>query len=200
MHSVLRTSSIAAWSIVVVVLPVSGFAQTDGRLRAVLVRSSDTVVRPYVEERNPFHDIAALPSNLIVSEIYRPVVEAMLARSPTFRRQCARIARAPQLTVAIVSDPPTALQKSPAMTHIARYEHGRIRATIRVALSTRTVELIAHELEHVLEQLDGVDLEAKARLPASGVHLCDCGDVTAFETTRAVVTGLRVAHELARDD
>jgi hypothetical protein len=51
----------------------------------------------------------------------------------------------------------------------------------------------------VLEQLDGVDLPAKARLASSGVRACDCGDVTAFETTRAVVTGLRVADEITRN-
>ena len=45
-------------------------------------------------------------------------------------------------------------------------------------------ELIAHEFEHVIEQLDGVDLAAHAALPHTGVtsigHSTDI-----FETMRA---------------
>jgi hypothetical protein len=196
MHS--GTLSIAAWSIVIGVLPVSGFAQTDSRVRAALVRSSETVVRPYVEERNRTSDIVALPANLIVADVYLSVVEAMRARSPTFRRQCARIAAATGLVVVIQSEPPVTPPQSAAITHFARYEFGRMRATVRVAISERLPELIAHELEHVLEQLDGIDLAAKARLPSSGVSLCHCGREEAFETTRAIATGRRVADEFAR--
>ena len=198
MHSWLRTSSLVAWSVVVSVPPVSGFAQSDGRVRAALVRSSATVARPYVAERNPSHDVTVLPPNLTVAEVYRPVVEEMRVRSPTFRRQCARIAAATSLTVVIEADPPAPLHQSAAVTRFSRYKLGRMRAVIHVALSDRTPELIAHELEHVLEQLDGVDLVAKARTPSSGVHAC-CGSDDAFETTRAIATGQRVARELARD-
>ena len=198
MHSWLRTSSLVAWSIVATVPPVSGFAQSDGHLRAALVRSSETVARPYVAERSPSHDVDVLPSNLTVSDVYRPVVEEMRVRSPTFRRQCARIAAATSLTVVIEADPPAPLQQSAAATRFSRYKLGRMRAVVHVALSDRTPELIAHELEHVLEQLDGVDLVAKARTPSSGVHAC-CGRDDAFETTRAIATGQRVARELGRD-
>ena len=37
----------------------------------------------------------APPPNLVVSAMYRPLVEAMLRDSPTFRRQCVRIAAEP---------------------------------------------------------------------------------------------------------
>ena len=198
MHSRLRTSSLVAWSIVLSVPPVSGFSQSDGHLRAALVRSSETVVRPYVAERTPSHDLAALPSNLTVADVYRSVVEEMRLRSPTFRRQCARIAAATSLAVVIEVDPPAMPHQSAAVTHFSRYQLGRMRAVIHVAISDRTPELIAHELEHVLEQLDGVDLAAKARTPSSGVHAC-CGSDDAFETSRAIATGQRVARELARE-
>jgi hypothetical protein len=56
-------------------------------------------------------------------------------------------------------------------------------------------ELIAHELEHVIEQLDGIDLHALASRPATGVHVCADG---AFETTRAVKVGRAVAGEVRR--
>ena len=43
-------------------------------------------------------------------------------------------------------------------------------------------------------QLDGVDLAAKSRLRDSGVRRT--GPLDAFETTRAIVTGRRVAREV----
>ena len=52
-------------------------------------------------------------------------------------------------------------------------------------------ELIAHELEHILEQLDGVDLQAQA---GNGV-VWKAGD-GAFETRRAIEAGRRVAREI----
>ena len=56
-------------------------------------------------------------------------------------------------------------------------------------------ELLAHELEHVIEQLDGIDLAAKAAVANSGVRSCTDGT---FETSRAVRIGTVVALE-ARD-
>ena len=52
-------------------------------------------------------------------------------------------------------------------------------------------ELIAHEFEHIIEQLDGVDLAIMSRLRSTGVKRVN--EVDAFETRRAIVTGLRVA-------
>jgi hypothetical protein len=199
MPSHLRTSSVVAFSVVSIVLPVSGFTQTDNRLQTVLLRSSETVAHRYVAERDPSHEIRALPPNLIVADIYKASVEMMNMRSPTFRRQCARIASAPYLLVVVEAASLPAHMQSLALTRIVRYEYGRMRATIRIGVPHRAAELIAHELEHVLEQLDGVDLAAKARLASSGVRACACDDVTTFETTRAVATGLRVAREAARD-
>ena len=57
------------------------------------------------------------------------------------------------------------------------------------------VELIAHEMEHVIEQLDEIDLPSLADLPDTGVHHTLSAGVT-FETSRAAQTGLRVAREV----
>jgi hypothetical protein len=54
------------------------------------------------------------------------------------------------------------------------------------------MELLAHELEHVIEQLDGIDLAAKAALARSGVRTCVDGT---FETNRAARVGSLVAVE-----
>ena len=68
-------------------------------------------------------------------------------------------------------------------------------ATVDIVESTHNVELIAHELEHVIEQLDGVDLAAKLRRPNSGVYATgDSGNL--FETTRAKRVGFQVAREV----
>jgi len=198
MATPLRTA-LTALTIVAGVAPVPAFAQTDRRPQLVLARSSSTAVGSYdVTLAAP--SISTLPINLVVSSVYQPLVALMLRDSPTFRRQCARIAVASNLLVTIASEPPRSEVRPAALTHVSRYEGGRIRAEVRVPTTSRAPELIAHELEHVLEQLDGVDLRAKARLKSTGVRSCECGDNTAaFETVRAVSTGHRVARELGRD-
>ncbi len=52
-------------------------------------------------------------------------------------------------------------------------------------------ELVAHEIEHILEQLDGVDLKTQAG--SGAVWKSDDG---AFETRRAIEAGKRVAREI----
>jgi hypothetical protein len=55
------------------------------------------------------------------------------------------------------------------------------------------VELIAHELEHVLEQLDDVNLMYMAQGPGVRSHRSERGP--AFDTARARQIGLDVAAE-----
>ena len=58
------------------------------------------------------------------------------------------------------------------------------------------VMLIAHEFEHILEQLDGVDLRSMATRVATGVHLVPGSGH--FETDRAIAAGRQVADEVRR--
>jgi hypothetical protein len=137
----------------------------------------------------------ALPPNLVVSSMYRPLVEAMLRDSPTFRRQCVRIAAEPGLTVHLTVSPPPRRSTHRAMTHLARDGRGHLTAIIAIGPFEDTQELIAHEFEHVIEQLDGVDLPARAALPHTGViPIGHRGAV--YETTRAQRVGLKVVSEL----
>ena len=185
--------------VVCLVVPyVPCFAQTDTRVASDLPRSSETAVSAYQAGPGPSHEGTPLPQNLIVTKIYGPIVEVMRMRSPTFRRQCARIAAARHLLIEIKPEPPRGAGYPAGFTEIRRYQHGRMIADVRVPTSYRAPEIIAHELEHVLEQLDGVDLPAKATLPSSGVRLCKCGGAMTFETRRAVSVGLRVAREVER--
>ena len=171
---------------------VSGFAQTDTDSADVALQSSQSVVRTYVAARSAAVEDAACAPNLDLASSYRTLVEQMVSRSPTFRRQCARLAAAPHLSVRVLSDPPDGARAG-ALTRIQMRPRGRLEAVVQVGMSARTVELIAHEIEHVIEQLDGIDLRAKSRLQASGVRRI--WDLDAYETTRAIATGQRVARE-----
>jgi hypothetical protein len=66
-------------------------------------------------------------------------------------------------------------------------------AFVEVPLVNSRIELIAHELEHVIEQLDEADLAAVASRRNSGVKKLVGG---VFETVRASRIGLTVAAEV----
>jgi len=192
-------SGLAVFAIVAAGSSVSAFAQTDTRAVLELARSSSTAVQAY-QPGSMTPGLAALPFNLVVTSLYKPVIDQLLRDSPTFRRQCARIAASPQLRVTIGSEPPLPAQRPAALTQLTRYEGGAIRAVVRVPSTLRAPELIAHELEHVLEQLDGIDLRAKAQLKSTGVHHCQCGGISVvYETARAISNERRVASELQRE-
>jgi Tol biopolymer transport system component len=134
-----------------------------------------------------------LPSTLDSGSAFQPLVEDMWRLSPTFRRQCARLAIEPLLTIRLsTADNRTDMSFADAKTLVHR-KGAHITAEVYLPVSQRTVELIAHEVEHIVEQLDGVDLNTQAgsgaawRTPSG-----------AFETARAVETGRRVAHEVQR--
>lgn len=131
------------------------------------------------------------PSNLIVPDVIQPLVRRMWHQSPTFRRQCARLAEHPEVTVHV--ELTVGVQDARAR---ARLEHHTRRAVVQLEWRApeRYVEYIAHELEHVLEQLDGVDLPGVARRGVDGVVL-QAGE---YETVRAQSVGRTVAGEVLR--
>ena len=77
-----------------------------------------------------------------------------------------------------------------AMTRMVRQIDG-LTAWVEVARLDNVVELIAHELEHVIEQIDRVDLAGSA----AGVYSVAAGGMI-FETERAKRVGLIVAQEV----
>jgi hypothetical protein len=107
--------------------------------------------------------------------------------SASFRNQCQRLGAA--RAVVIVQFSRETLR---AASTIGRSREGVTVARVRIGKTTRAVELIAHELEHVLEQVDGVKLLWEASRPGSGVVLLG----GAYETRRAVDAGFRVAREV----
>jgi hypothetical protein len=130
--------------------------------------------------------------NLDAAEGLRPILHTMWQHSRTFRAQCARIERAPSLRVVLTRERGT--QPSSARTEFTRSNH-RLHAAVIVSLdvnSNSLIELIAHELEHVVEQLDGVRLTGRAEKGISR----NARDT--FETARASHVGQQVASEVRR--
>jgi hypothetical protein len=183
---------------VLAVSAVPGFAQTNTGSERRVAFASISAVHTYDAVRSASYDDVTMPRNLTVTNLYQAVVEEMLRRSPTFRRQCARIARASDLTIDLRSDAGPGRRRANAWTTIQRQPDGRLHAVMTITPAGAAHELIAHELEHVIEQLDGVNLSEKVLVNASGVRHCDCGDTRAYETTRAIQTGQRVALDMER--
>lgn len=159
-----------------------------------LARTSFTSVHQYVAAEAIPKQLAT-PSNLIVPGMYRPVVDAMLRGSPTFRRQCMRISAEPALTVRVTIPPMARRSDLRAETHLTRNAAGHLTATVEISPFEDLEELIAHELEHVIEQLDGIDLEAHAARSHTGVRAIGAR-ADRFETVRAQRAGMTVASEL----
>jgi hypothetical protein len=137
-----------------------------------------------------------VPANIVIPGAYRPAVAAMLRYSPTFRRQCSRIALTPDLRIAIMPSLLPGILPDEALTRIVRRPDGRMVADVQLGTVGDPVLLIAHEFEHILEQLDGVDLASMASRSATGVHQRPGSEH--FETDRAIAAGRQVADEVQR--
>jgi hypothetical protein len=135
-----------------------------------------------------------LSSTIVIAPVYRPSVAAMLRYSPTFRRQYSRIARTTDLHVEIAA---SLLGGAPsgALTRIVR-QGGGMAAEVHIGSLGDPMLLIAHEFEHILEQLDGVDLSVMAARAATGVRVVASSGH--FETDRAIAAGRQVADEVRR--
>lgn len=162
--------------------------------QAQATASSNTVERSNLDGwkglDDPLLSPAGPPANLRAGA-FQPVVERMWRHSPTFRRQCGRIAAASGLTITIRPDLLRNRSDVRAFTSVFRERGVLTRAEITLVVLADAVELIAHEIEHVIEQLDGTDPSRDAcggrRARWAGVE---------YETCRAIEAGRRVAREV----
>jgi Tol biopolymer transport system component len=134
-------------------------------------------------------DPGPLPPNVILPAILEPLVAKMGRQSLTFRRQCARLAEHPEVTVTIdfnVKIPDTAGARS-----LISRRDDRLSAAIHldVRRPERFIENIAHELEHVLERIDGTNLPWMWRQRVEGI----VNERGGYETARASAVGRMVA-------
>lgn len=129
---------------------------------------------------------SSLPFNIDAGTL-EPLAIALLQQSQTFRQQCQRIAATVALRVRVRVVRP---MHSRGETTIRRYETGALRAEILLSFGEDYVELLAHEFEHVLEQVDQVRLAAQVSTGEAWVTPSG-----AFETARALDAGSRARHE-----
>lgn len=135
----------------------------------------------------------SLPPNVRVERHLLPRVEKILERSPTFREQCRRLAAAPWVHVGVKLNPRVFDTRGyRAVSVIQRPRPNLMIALVTLEVLTDPAVWLAHELEHVLEQVDNVDLEALADRTRGvwrvGSHM--------FETKRAIAVGAAVAEEV----
>jgi hypothetical protein len=162
----------------------------------VLVDASD-VPAPEVTNGSEARGRRCAPGTLVAPVTYRALLSAILERSHTFRRQCARLLAEPALTVRLYVASSHSQSRGRAATLLRRSASGLLAEVHIVGglQAERLAELIGHELEHVIEQLDGVDLAGTARRAPTTVWL---SGRDSFETVRAIQTGQLVAGEFAR--
>jgi hypothetical protein len=135
---------------------------------------------------------ATIPPNIHVAANVRPIFQNLLALSSTLLHQTQLIGLAPHVRVFIRLVRPTgALWR--AKGTIARHEEGALVAEFEIPVTTELVELISHELEHVIEQMEGVNLAVLATMRGRLAYRDESGR---FETARAVAAGQAAAEEV----
>ena len=137
----------------------------------------------------------SLPDSIELASDLQQIVRWSLQYSPRFRQQCRELAAAPGLRARVrLNYHPVPGDSSRALTTFRQNRQGDLDANIEVRRAPDLTELLAHEFEHVLEQVEGVNLLAlsarhKARRLLDG----------AFETARAIQVGRRVAGEVVNN-
>jgi hypothetical protein len=130
----------------------------------------------------------------ISSELQKPV-DRMLRVSPTFLSQYCRIVRATGLLVGVRMDIELMERRLRARSVVRRYRSGLVVVAVAIAPGPRNEEWIAHEFEHILEQLDGLDLSKLARMRARQVWF---SGPALIETHRAIEAGRVVRDEVRK--
>jgi len=131
-----------------------------------------------------------LPGAIEATDDLRRHMEMMLQRSATFRQQCLRL-DAPRVRVQIRRDPGLFGKPYRAITIIHRSADAIVAFVVISGFGDPT-EWLAHELEHVLEQIDGVNLPRLAHARHDAWPSAE----GAFESTRAIRAGETVRQEV----
>jgi hypothetical protein len=131
------------------------------------------------------------PCRLVVESPLLEVIEDAWQRSKTFRRQCEALAAAHAVVVFEWGG-----TDSRALARIRWDREGRkgvVVARVSIPPSRDAAELVAHELEHVLEAVRGLDFAQESKNARSGVWKAFGG----FETQGAIDAGHQVRRELS---
>jgi hypothetical protein len=126
-------------------------------------------------------------------------MDDLLSGSAIIRNQCRRLEQAPyiRLSLHLVTWPLEC--QCFGKTTVTSRAGGVLDARVHLRGPANLVdlaEMVAHEIEHVLEQVDGWDLRRLARRSRSGVR--EVGPEM-FETERALAAGRTAAKELGAE-
>jgi hypothetical protein len=135
--------------------------------------------------------VGIMPAGSQIPGLCRQLLHDMWQGSPTFRRQWTRLAGA-RVRVSIVLNP---MLSGWTRAHAQLSRTPDLRVQIYLPLVNRSaIEYLAHEIEHVLEALDGVDLPEAVAQRIHGATAV--GRPPAFETNRAKAIGQLVFSEV----
>src|SRR5688572_2523201 len=123
-----------------------------------------------------------LPFNMRMNDQLRKLLIRLASQSATLREQCATIAKTSHVRVIVQYARGGLPYNCEAKATISRFEAGLLSVVIEIPITTRYAELIAHEFEHVLEAIEGINLAAQAKVRGSGVTQVAHN---VFETARA---------------
>ena len=130
------------------------------------------------------------PCRLIpTSASVRSLIDKGIERSETIRRQCQELAASRAIVVIEWSVRDSQSHATTAM----EVRDGVVVANVKIPPLGDNIVLLAHELQHVIEQTAGLDLRAEAKRAGSGVWESIDGY---YETQAAVDVSRRVANEL----
>jgi hypothetical protein len=128
------------------------------------------------------------PCRLVVKPTLQDVVEDGWQRSPTFRRQCEDLAA---FRAVVLLEWGSTDSQSRAISRM-QLRDGVVVAKVTIPLVPEVMELVAHELQHVIEWTRKLDFEAESKRPGSGVWRAFGG----WETQAAIDAGRQVAREV----
>jgi hypothetical protein len=131
------------------------------------------------------------PCRLVVHPPLLGALEAAWQRSATLQRQCRDLADAGAVVILEWGKPDSQFR---AVTRMGVGSGGVVVAYVSVPPVSEAVELVAHELEHVIEKAQGVNLQAESKRRGSGVWRAHGG----FESQRAIDAGRQVAKEMSQ--
>jgi hypothetical protein len=129
------------------------------------------------------------PCLLVVKPTLQDVVEDGWQRSPTFRRQCEDLAA---FRAVVLLEWGSTDSQSRAISRMQVHD-GVVVAHLTIPPVPEALELVAHEVQHVLEKARGLDFELEADRPESGVWRAFGG----YETQAAIDAGRQVWREVS---
>ena len=128
------------------------------------------------------------PCRIVAAQTLREAFEQGWERSKTIRGQCEELAAARAVVALEWVAADSQSHANTAMT----VRGGVVAATVRIPPVGETIVLLAHELQHVMEKVRGLDVEAEEKRQDSGVWKAAGG----YETQGAIAVSRQVAAEL----